>query len=74
MPNEKELQSRCRNLLTEYGDLLNFIVSNIEIENKILPTNLDSAFKYAKAYIERESRKQGARRVVSEINKYANKN
>ena len=73
MPNEYEISSRCRNLITEYGDLLNFIIEEIETENEKLVINLDTAFGYAKATIQKEARKNGAKRVITIINKYANK-
>jgi urease gamma subunit len=71
MHDKKFLQSKCRNMLKEYADVLELVQKEImdDLEKDRVIGN--SAFEYAKKTIRKEGMREGITNLIAKINKYA---
>lgn len=69
--NQKLLESRCREIVTQYSDILLLIQKEIETELEREEINEDTSFLTAKRYIRQRSIKEGITKLLAKLNKYS---
>lgn len=69
--NKKLLDSKCRELVAQYGDVLQVLQEEIMAEIDREEINGDTSFEYAKRFIRQRSMKEGMKSLIARINKYA---
>ncbi len=70
---EKVLKAHCRQVVTEHGEMLKFIVDD---ETQKLTSQIDMTgdiYAIAKDAIYKAGIKEGMRRILAKINEYSNK-
>lgn len=71
MHEKKFLQSKCRNMLKDYQDVLDLISQEILSDLEKDRVVGHSAFEYARKTIRKEGIREGITNLIAKINKYA---
>lgn len=69
--NKKLLEGKCREIVTQYSEVLLLLQEEISLEIEREEINGDSSFEYAKRYIRSRSIKEGMKMLLARLNKYS---
>jgi hypothetical protein len=69
---DKFLQAKCRNILSEYGDVLLLLAKQLTEEADKEVVVGETSFEYAKKTIRKEGIKEGVKLFLNKINHNAN--
>ena len=70
---KKELQTKCRNLLENFEDVLLYIVQDEEFKLRMMDVDDNDQYKFLKKVFFNKGVIEGMRRVIAKINTEANK-